>query len=312
MNKLIVAVVLLAVSANAQVSTDTNELQFFHYPTPHNSHEIRYNDADSLHSSFRTATRTSIIIDGFLSNSSTPMSQQTKDVILDRSASENVIILDWGRLSGSGLSLGNLIETGAAYIKVLNNVGPVGQRLAEFCNFLRTEKNIGFGDIHIIGHSLGAHIAGATGVNVIRNYGGLIGRATGLDPAGPFFSLQVDKDKRLHKGDAAYVDIYHSNRGTLGDGDHQTGDINVYINGGDNQPGCEDADNAGFKGYCSHSFSWRFFNAASIGFGNNLACPCSGLPCQGKNEITCATPTKLGLDVPYSASGALHIITGPL
>ena len=61
---------------------------------------------------------------------------------------------------------------------------------------------------------------------------------------GPFFSMQVDKDKRLHRGDAVFVEIYHSNRGSLGDKDHDTGDVNVYVNGGDNQPGCAEADQA--------------------------------------------------------------------
>lgn len=63
------------------------------------------------------------------------------------------------------------------------------------------------------------------------------------------FAGQNDVDKRLHKGDAAFVDIYHTNRGTLGDSDHQTGDINVYVNGGASQPGCEEADESGFKGW---------------------------------------------------------------
>jgi len=69
-----------------------------------------------------------------------------------------VIVLDWGKLSGSGTTLGNLIETAAAYSTVLNNVGPVGLRVAEFINLLKTQKNIDPSQIHIIGHSLGAHI----------------------------------------------------------------------------------------------------------------------------------------------------------
>jgi len=71
---------------------------------------------------------------------------------------------------------------------------------------------------------------------------------SGLDPAGPFFSLQPEDRLRLDKTDATFVDIYHSNRGALGDSSHQTGDINVYINGGDNQPGCEEADTGDFAG----------------------------------------------------------------
>jgi hypothetical protein len=83
----------------------------------------------------------------------------------------------------------------------------------------------------------------------------MVARISGLDPAGPFFSNQVDEDKRLKKGDAAFVDIYNTNRGNLGDSAHQTGDINVYVNGGDNQPGCEEADQSGFAGNLEWSFA---------------------------------------------------------
>lgn len=162
-----------------------------------------------------------------------------------------------------------------AYSKVLNNVGPVGARVADFIAFIQREKNISPSQVWIVGHSLGAHIgnlsvlvycqqlfnclkmvlmilhilAGAAGTFYKEQYGGnLIGRISGLDPAGPFFNQQVNPDKRLDSGDATFVDIYHSNRGTLGDSEHQTGHINVYINGGDAQPGCEEADSSGFAG----------------------------------------------------------------
>lgn len=88
-------------------------------------------------------------------------------------------------------------------------------------------------------------VAGAAGTTIRNKYGEpQVGEIIALDPAGPFFTMQIDRDKRVHRGDARFVAIYHSNRGTLGDSDHDTGDINVYINGGDNQPGCEEADKA--------------------------------------------------------------------
>jgi predicted esterase len=78
--------------------------------------------------------------------------------ILSHRGSENVIVLDWGKLSGSGLTFGNLLQTAAAYSSVLDNVGPTGRRVAEFINFLKTNKNIDPSKVHIVGHSLGAHI----------------------------------------------------------------------------------------------------------------------------------------------------------
>jgi len=309
MSKLTVSLLALlcaAISA-AEVSKDVNELKFYYYPTSGDRRELIYQNAGSL-SALKSGAPTTLLIDGFLSDVSSPMSQNLKNAILNRESNRNVIVMDWGRLSGSGLTLGNLLETASAYITVLGNVGPVGSRVADFLNFVKTTKNIDFSQIHIIGHSLGAHIAGAAGNFIQQKYGGKVARITGLDPAGPFFSLQVDKDKRLHQGDATFVDIYHTNRGTLGDSSHQTGDINVYVNGGDNQPGCEEADASGFAGYCSHSYSWRIYDAAIR--SDIKACPCSGLPCQCSSNCNtqCSNPITIGARAPLNAIGAYHLI----
>ncbi len=63
----------------------------------------------------------------------------------------------------------------------------------------------------------------------------------GLDPAGPFFSLN-DTDTRLDPSDGDFVDIIHTNGGTLL-GDElgflpPIGHIDFYPNGGQFQPGC--------------------------------------------------------------------------
>lgn len=46
----------------------------------------------------------------------------------------------------------------AMYPLVLLNVVPAGQRVAEFLEFLRVNKGIDQSQVHIIGHSLGAHV----------------------------------------------------------------------------------------------------------------------------------------------------------
>ena len=42
-------------------------------------------------------------------------------------------------------------------------------------------------DIHVLGHSLGAHVAGIIGNNLKLEFGSKIGRVTGLDPAAPYY-----------------------------------------------------------------------------------------------------------------------------
>ncbi|ODM96873.1 Lipase member H [Orchesella cincta] len=304
---------LLVKVGHAAISSNPAETKYFAYTNPATRNELILGDAGSLTAAtIRTATKTFLIIDGFLSDSTSPMSQTTKDELLRSNPNTNVIVVDWGKLSGSGATIGNQLETYAVYLKVLENVGPVAQRTADFLNFLKTEKGIDYSQVHIIGHSLGAHIAGATGYWVTSKYSSIIGRATGLDPAGPLFSGQNNVDKRLHKGDATFVDIYHTNRGTLGDSAHQTGDINVYVNGGASQPGCEEADSSGFAGYCSHSYSWQLWNSCSIS-NNCNACPCAGYDCQCATcSPTCSNGINLGLNTPTSARGAYYVSNGPL
>ncbi|XP_021966307.1 phospholipase A1 [Folsomia candida] len=314
-SKLFLLVLSLCVGAissagilNAGISSDVNDVKFYVYPSSTDRKEVILDNVQSL-DAIKSGVGVTLCIDGFLSNAESPMSQLTKNSVLSKlSTPQNIIVVDWGRLSGNGNTFANLIETGAAYSKVLANVGPVGSRIADVINFIVTTKNILPSQINIIGHSLGAHIAGACGTFYRDRYGALLSRISGLDPAGPFFNLQIDVNKRLHSGDAAFVDIYNTNRGTLGDSSHQTGDINVYVNGGDNQPGCAEADTSGFAGYCSHSYSWKFFDMT---FHRNVeACPCVGLPCQCKSSCNtqCDSPIIVGAGTSPSARGAYHLI----
>ncbi|XP_022235545.1 pancreatic lipase-related protein 3-like [Limulus polyphemus] len=65
-------------------------------------------------------------------------------------------------------------------------------------------KNISLDSVHLIGHSLGAHVAGYAGerLNKVR-------RITGLDPAGPYFTGTAE-NVRLDRSDAEFVDVIHT------------------------------------------------------------------------------------------------------
>ena len=51
------------------------------------------------------------------------------------------------------------------------------------------------GDLHLVGHSLGAHVVGFLGKKVQALGLGMVGRITGLDPAKPFFELATSADR---------------------------------------------------------------------------------------------------------------------
>ncbi|KAJ8720086.1 hypothetical protein PYW07_012129 [Mythimna separata] len=134
---------------------------------------------------------------------------------------------------------------------------------------------------HIAGHSLGSHIAGAAGKKFHELTGKLIGRITGIDPAGPCFS-NVTTDERLDETDAEYVDVIHSDDGSLGL-KKPVGHKDFYPNGGSSQPGCT-------NDICDH-YRAGFFFAESISLPTNFpAQKCDGWPmfidgvCSGNEE----------------------------
>lgn len=61
----------------------------------------------------------------------------------------NVIVVDWSQIADH-----------KDYIAVAKNVPRVASRVASFINFLRTSAGLHTSNLKIIGHSLGAHVAG--------------------------------------------------------------------------------------------------------------------------------------------------------
>lgn len=136
----------------------------------------------------------------------------------------NLIIMDWG------------VASHGSYAQVASKVGGMGSFLA---NFLLKLIDLGAdrASIHIIGHSLGSHVAGFAGKRLRPR----IGRITALDPAGPCFGKFISNSKtdRLNADDAYQVDVFHYDDGFLGLHE-QLGQFDIYVNGGSNQPGCTD------------------------------------------------------------------------
>lgn len=98
-------------------------------------------------------------------------------------------------------------------------------------------KRVPSKNIHLIGHSLGAHIVSAAGRTYFSLTDELVGRITGLDPAQPCFN-EGEQLNGISRGDAEYVDIIHSNPGILGKKE-AVGDADFYPNGFNSIPnGC--------------------------------------------------------------------------
>ena len=163
----------------------------------------------------------------------------------------NIICVDWGKLESIN------------YFEAIALTKPVAEHTALLVKAL---KDIGmFDNIHVVGHSLGAHVAGFLGKDVQEMGLGTLKRITGLDPADPGFGLN-GPDGRLDKTDAEFVDVLHTNSGMLWEGaltiKNPIGHVDFYPAGGSHQPGCSEVCLGGLcgnldfddilRGGCSH------------------------------------------------------------
>jgi len=201
----------------------------FHLFTRSNTKSSQIIDDDDRNkltaSNFRISRRTIFVIHGFTENINT-WNKPMKDALLARENC-NVILVDWSRGARS------------PYGQAAGNTRLVGVQIAELIRFL-ISSNSGSSSLanrfYIVGFSLGAHTAGYAGSS-LRARGMVLGRITGLDPAGPYFTKNIKPDVRLDPSDALYVDVIHTDAGKLGT-TTKGGHIDFFPNGGSRQPGC--------------------------------------------------------------------------
>ncbi|KAK0078925.1 hypothetical protein PV325_001928, partial [Microctonus aethiopoides] len=138
-----------------------------------------------------------------------------------------------------------------------------------------------WGSIHMIGHSLGAHICGVAAKEFKKvPTAWKIKRITGLDPAQPCI---VNTEFSLDINDAVFVDIIHTNGrllSELGFGlPDAIGHVDFYPNGGKTQPGCVRLDEFPYhylgipksfieQAICSHGRAYLYFTESIIAATN--------------------------------------------
>ncbi|KAI8793131.1 pancreatic lipase-related protein 2 [Biomphalaria glabrata] len=218
----------------------------------------------------------------------------------------NVIIVDWSK--------GNK----PPYTQATANTRVVGAQIALLIHKLVESSGIKNSDVHIIGHSLGSHIAGYAGERLDE-----LGRITGLDPAGPQFE-NTDIRVRLDPSDAMFVDVIHTDGRPLlflGFGTLQPmGHYDFYPNLGHDMPGCtmsnplkdvSELEKMSSSDYvsCSHHRAVKYF-IESI----NSKCPFTAYPCDGGRDFnagkcnTCGTQgcARMGYHARPSGDHTIH------
>lgn len=169
----------------------------------------------------------------------------------------NVILLDWEEEAKSGL-LG--IPLGYA-LNAVPNARKIGKELGDFLIGL-AETGTNITDIHLVGHSLGAHIMGFAGRQA-REKGHVLSRITGLDPARALFEGTFAFQSGLDRTCAKFVEIIHSDPGGYGTST-PSGTVDIwpnYSSTGSKQPGCDDGNFDMFttEDLCDHDRSWRYY-----------------------------------------------------
>ncbi|XP_030026714.2 uncharacterized protein LOC115444885 [Manduca sexta] len=236
---------------------------------------------------------TRVIVHGFGSNCDNVWVYEMRSALMAVEEC-NVVCVDWE----GGASMPN-------YLRAAANTRLVGKQLAMLLQGLAKYIDMRFEDVHLIGFSLGAHVAGFAG-SELRN----ISRITGLDPAGPLFEFQ-DPRARLDRSDAKFVDVIHSNGETLifgGLGAAQPlGHVDFYPNGGRVQHGCSNlfvgavsdlvlpwaAASPEGRSLCNHRRAYKFFTDSVSPKCHFPAFPCSDydsflegrcFPCDGSRR----------------------------
>ncbi|XP_014483236.1 PREDICTED: phospholipase A1-like [Dinoponera quadriceps] len=225
---------------------------------------------------FRIERRTVIIVHGFLSQGNAEWVKDMEKAFLAWD-DVNVVVIDWS--AGS-----NTLN----YYKAAVNTRIVGYQISKLIEQLANATinangpdTSNWGPLHLVGHSLGAHICGFAAKELKKRHNKwLVHRITGLDPAQPCFR-NTESTVRLSRSDAPFVDVIHTNARfcmSLGLGfPEPIGYVDFYLNGGKMQPGCSKKNQSSSilrilqipadaikRAICSHGRSYEYFTESLV------------------------------------------------
>ncbi|XP_071536367.1 pancreatic triacylglycerol lipase-like isoform X2 [Panulirus ornatus] len=244
---------------------------------PRRCQRLRVGDLRGVQGSgFRAGRRVKVLTHGYLEHGDKRWLKKMVQEFLQYD-DLNVVVLDW------------LSASGPPYTQAVANIRLLGAILGHFLLDLKETVGVLPSHVHVVGHSLGAHLAGYTG-HYLRARGEALGRITGLDPAEPYFE-GTDAVVRLDATDATFVDVIHTDAGPILTGGlgmlQSVGHIDFYPNGGITMPGCGEhfvdsvAKEQGNIPYglrrfigCNHIRSYEYFTESI-----NSGCPFLSIEC---------------------------------
>ncbi|XP_046645780.1 pancreatic lipase-related protein 2-like [Daphnia pulicaria] len=280
---------------------------FFNLYTRNNPFEpeiLRLGDLESLQqSNYKSFLPTKMVAHGY--NGDPGTFNSTKNAFLRRENC-NFITIDWTELA-----------SGFDYpLIVVRNIPLAASEIGAFVEFLCENTGASLKSFHLIGFSLGAHVAGGAGAAIGS---GKVFRITGLDPAAPGFSVN-DTETRLDPTDGDFVDIVHTNSGSLIQGGESMiepiGHADFYPNGGQQQPGClftKSEEEVDFQEAetrdCNHSRAVMYFDESINSMIGFQALQCDSLEEYQMGFCDSNPAALMGEPTPVTTRGIFYLIT---
>lgn len=160
--------------------------------------------------------------------------EQMATAYFESTTKVNFLVINW-----EALAFKNYFTAAFSVQSIGEITGRLIYTISKNFKDLQSKKQY-FDNVHIIGHSLGAHIGGIASKFLQKKAYITLGRVTGLDAAGPLFTFPflIPSKYRLSKKDAQFVDLIHTDILLAGTA-LALGHADFYVNfGGPIQPAC--------------------------------------------------------------------------
>ncbi|CAG7659430.1 unnamed protein product [Allacma fusca] len=298
-----------AIEYNPNFRVGTRDVKFYLYTkqNPTDAVEIWEDSQVLTKTYFDVKAPVKIICHGFLSSYKSGPGQTIAPMYLQHMYDVNVIVIDWSSLSGiftKGSSLKDLKND--IYFPPAKYTESVGRFTASLVDFL-VGQGTSLKNIHLIGHSLGAHAMGWAGRSVQV---GKIPRITALDPAAPCFENNLASTciegnyVPIGTSDADFVDAIHTH-GRFYGYTLPIGHVDFYPNGGMTQPGCKYLQ----FGTCSHSRSIDLYAETISPSSRLIGQKCSSWEDYEKQKCNSYEYAKMGEFCPWTSRGTYFLST---
>ncbi|GLH00075.1 Vitellogenin-1 [Gryllus bimaculatus] len=278
---------------------------------------IYVNNTQSLRSSYFDASKpTYFLVHGWLSSELSTTVTNLRDAYLSV-GDYNVVAVDWSSWASSSTYWWSKISVPA-----------VGELLGQLA-IMMTREGAKARDMHLVGHSLGAHVVGAAGSILARHDRGaritglyrkdrfqgafstcltaMFFYVLGLDPALPGFQYYEYAEGRLDETDGEFVQVIHTCSGALGY-TSPIGHADFYPNNGTPmQPGCccmPEVVQA-----CSHARAHEYFAESIVSEVGFYAVNCATWDEYVNKKCSSNKAVLMGEKTPRSARGMYFLST---